>query len=88
LADDAQEIIANITAQTPTSGMLDRRDELGRAAGDGAVARTATVLVTCLDVTDTARVERILRERNEALEPPAASRASSSPTSPTSCAPR
>ncbi len=62
-----QEIIANITAQTPTSGMLDRRD--------GSVVQLATVplpdgnvLVTCLDVTDTARVERILRERNEALE--------------------
>jgi signal transduction histidine kinase len=62
-----QHIIANITAQTPTSGPLDRRD--------GSVVQLATVplpdgnvLVTCLDVTDTARVERILRERNEALE--------------------
>src|SRR4029077_1388805 len=62
-----QEIIANITAQTPTSGPLDRRD--------GSVLQLATVplpdgnvLVTCLDVTDTARVERALRERNEALE--------------------
>jgi hypothetical protein len=26
------------------------------------------VLLTCLDVTDTVRVERALRERNEALE--------------------
>ena len=26
------------------------------------------VLLTCLDVSDTARVERALRERNEALE--------------------
>jgi len=62
-----QQIIANITAQTPTSGPLDRRD--------GSVIQLATVplpdgnvLVTCLDVTDTARVERVLRERNEALE--------------------
>ena len=62
-----QHIIANITAQTPTSGPLDRRD--------GSVVQLATVplpdgnvLVTCLDVTDTARVERILRERNDALE--------------------
>ena len=62
-----QQIIANITAQTPTSGPLDRRD--------GSVIQLATVplpdgnvLVTCLDVTDTARVERILRERNDALE--------------------
>ena len=62
-----QQIIANITAQTPTSGPLDRRD--------GSVLQLATVplpdgnvLVTCLDVTDTARVERALRERNEALE--------------------
>ena len=62
-----QQIIANITAQEPTSGPLDRRD--------GSVVQLATVplpdgnvLVTCLDVTDTARVERILRERNDALE--------------------
>ncbi|HVH77804.1 MAG TPA: PAS-domain containing protein, partial [Stellaceae bacterium] len=62
-----QQIIANITAQEPTSGFLDRRD--------GSVLQLATVplpdgnvLVTCLDVSDTARVERVLRERNEALE--------------------
>ncbi|HYU12701.1 MAG TPA: ATP-binding protein, partial [Stellaceae bacterium] len=62
-----QHIIANITAQTPTSGPLDRRD--------GSVLQLATVplpdgnvLLTCLDVSDTARVERVLRERNEALE--------------------
>ena len=62
-----QQIIANITAATPTSGMLDRRD--------GSVLQLATVplpdgnvLVTCLDVSDTARVERMLRERNDALE--------------------
>src|ERR1700719_1269810 len=62
-----QHIIANITAQTPTSGPLDRLD--------GSVLQLATVplpdgnvLLTCLDVSDTARVERVLRERNEALE--------------------
>jgi signal transduction histidine kinase len=62
-----EEIIARITAQPPWSGGLDRRD--------GSALRLATVplpdgnvLLTCLDVTDTARVERALRERTEALE--------------------
>ena len=62
-----EEVIAKITAQTEASGSLDRRD--------GSVLQLATVplpdgnvLLTCLDVTDTARVERALRERNEALE--------------------
>ena len=61
------QVIAKVTAQTETSGALDRRD--------GSVLQLATVplpdgnvLLTCLDVTDTARVERALRERNEALE--------------------
>jgi signal transduction histidine kinase len=60
-------IIAEVTAQTHSSGPLDRRD--------GSVLQRATVLLpdgnvllTYLDVTDTARVERALRERNEALE--------------------
>ncbi len=60
-------IIARVTAQTPSSGQLDRQD--------GSVLQLATVplpdgnvLLTYLDVTDTARVERALRERNEALE--------------------
>ncbi|HEV2335255.1 MAG TPA: PAS-domain containing protein [Stellaceae bacterium] len=60
-------IIAEVTAQAPSSGPLDRRD--------GSVLQRATVLLpdgnvlsTYLDVTDTARVERALRERNEALE--------------------
>ncbi len=60
-------VIAGITAQTHWSGQLDRPD--------GSVLQMATVplpdgnlLQTCLDVTDTARVERALRERNEALE--------------------
>ncbi|MFI4947234.1 MAG: PAS-domain containing protein [Alphaproteobacteria bacterium] len=62
-----RQIIAEVTAQTPSSGPLDRRD--------GSVLQRATVLLpdgnvlsTYLDVTDTARVERALRERNEALE--------------------
>jgi signal transduction histidine kinase/PAS domain-containing protein len=60
-------IIAGITAQTHWTGQLDRPD--------GSVLQMATVplpdgnlLQTCLDVSDTARVERALRERNEALE--------------------
>jgi signal transduction histidine kinase len=61
-----EQIVAEVTGQTQASGLLDRRD--------GSVLEMATlplpdgnVLVTCLDVTDTARVERALRERNEAL---------------------
>ena len=61
------ELIGQITGQVAWNGPLDRRD--------GSVLQLATVplpdgnvLVTCLDVTDTARVERALRERNEALE--------------------
>ena len=61
------QIIAEVTAQTHLSGALDRRD--------GSVLQRAivplpdgNVLLTYLDVTDTARVERALRERNEALE--------------------
>jgi signal transduction histidine kinase len=62
-----EQIIAKVTASVLASGPLDRRD--------GSVLQLATVplpdgnvLLTCLDVTDTARVERALRERNEALE--------------------
>jgi len=61
------QVIARITAQAHWSGSLDRTD--------GTILQLATVplpdgnvLLTCLDVTDTARVERALRERNEALE--------------------
>ncbi len=61
------QLIGQITGQAAWNGPLDRRD--------GSVLQLATVplpdgnvLVTCLDVTDTARVERALRERNEALE--------------------
>ena len=61
------QIVARVTAQAHWSGRLDR--------SDGSVLQLATVplpdgdvLVTALDVTDTVRVERALRERNEALE--------------------
>ena len=62
-----EAFITRITDGAPTAGPLDRQD--------GSVLQLATmplpdgnVLLTCLDVTDTARVERALRERNEALE--------------------
>jgi PAS domain-containing protein len=62
-----QAVIDKITAQVPTSGILNRRD--------GSLLQAATVplpdgevLLTYLDVTDTARVEQALREKNEALE--------------------
>ena len=62
-----QGIIAEVTTHAPTSGPLHR--------SDGSMLQVATVplpdgnvLLTYLDVTDTARVERALRERNEALE--------------------
>jgi signal transduction histidine kinase/PAS domain-containing protein len=62
-----QGVIAKITARAPASGPVYRND--------GSMLQEATVplpdgdvLVTYLDVTDTARVERALRERNEALE--------------------
>ena len=62
-----ERIIARITAEAPWSGSIER--------SDGSTLRVATmplpdgnVLLTCLDVSDTARVERALRERNEALE--------------------
>jgi signal transduction histidine kinase len=61
------QVVGQITGRTHWSGPLDRRD--------GSTLRMATiplpdgnVLQTCLDITDTARVERALRERNEALE--------------------
>jgi signal transduction histidine kinase len=62
-----QRIISKVTAQAPASGPVYRTD--------GSMLQEATVplpdgnvLVTYLDVTDTARYERALRERNEALE--------------------
>ncbi|HEY3911866.1 MAG TPA: PAS-domain containing protein [Stellaceae bacterium] len=60
-------IVAKVTAQTSSSGPLYRRD--------GSMLQVASVplpdgevLLTYLDVSDTARVERALRQRNEALE--------------------
>jgi signal transduction histidine kinase len=62
-----EQIIARISAQTLARDLLDRQD--------GTVLQLATVplpdgnvLLSYQDVTDTARVERALRERNEALE--------------------
>ncbi len=62
-----RDFIAKITEAAPVSGRLERRD--------GSVLEVASmplpdgnVLLSSLDVTDTARVERALRERNEALE--------------------
>jgi signal transduction histidine kinase len=62
-----QAIIDRITAQVPTTGILNRRD--------GSLLQAATVplpdgevLLTYLDVSDTARVEQALREKNEALQ--------------------
>ena len=60
-------MISKVTAQAPASGPVYRTD--------GSMLQEATVplpdgnvLVTYLDVTDTARYERVLRERGEALE--------------------
>jgi signal transduction histidine kinase len=60
-------IIARVAEHTLSSGTLERQD--------GSTLRVATVplpdgnvLLSYLDVTDTTRVERALRERNEALE--------------------
>ena len=61
------EIVSEVIAPSLTSGLLYRRD--------GSTLQVASVplpdggvLLTYLDVSDTARVERALRERNEALE--------------------
>ena len=61
------DIIEKITSRAPSIGPLERPD--------GSSLQLATVplpdgnmLFTCFDVSDTARVERALRERNEALE--------------------
>ena len=60
-------IIARLTADTPSSTRLERRD--------GSVLQAVTVplpdgniLLSYLDATDSTRVENALRERNEALE--------------------
>ncbi|MGD9617000.1 MAG: ATP-binding protein [Alphaproteobacteria bacterium] len=62
-----ERMIARITAESAWSGSIER--------SDGSTLQVATislpdgnVLLTCLDVSDTTRVERALRERNEALE--------------------
>jgi signal transduction histidine kinase len=62
-----ERIITRVTAEAPWSGSIERTD--------GSTLQLATiplpdgnVLLTCLDVSDTARVERALRESNEALE--------------------
>ncbi|HEY4471108.1 MAG TPA: ATP-binding protein [Stellaceae bacterium] len=62
-----EKIISKVTAHELASGPVYRKD--------GSMLQEATVplpdgdvLVTYLDVTDTARYERVLRERNEALE--------------------
>ena len=62
-----QGIVAKVTAHAAASSLLHR--------GDGSILQVAmvplpdgNVLLTYLDVSDTARVERALRERNEALE--------------------
>jgi PAS domain S-box-containing protein len=66
-AEMKQEIIATVTAHAAANGRLSR--------SDGSIFQVATVplpdgnvLLTYLDVTDRVRVERALRERNEALE--------------------
>jgi signal transduction histidine kinase len=60
-------IIARVASQTLSSGTLERMD--------GSTLRVASVplpdgnvLLSYVDITDTTRVERALRERNEALE--------------------
>ena len=60
-------MVAQVTTQTLASGPLYRRD--------GSMLQVASVplpdgevLLTYVDVSDAARVERVLRERNEALE--------------------
>ena len=62
-----EEIVAQVTSQTLASGPLYRRD--------GSMLQVASVplpdgevLLTYLDVSDSARIEQALRERNEALE--------------------
>src|SRR5581483_317818 len=62
-----EAVIARVTGESQSDALIDR--------SDGSVLQLATVplpdgnlLLTCLDVTDSIRVERALRERNEALE--------------------
>ena len=62
-----QAVIDKITAQVPTSGVVSRRDGLLLQAATVPLP-DGEVLLTYLDVSDTARVEQALREKNEALE--------------------
>jgi signal transduction histidine kinase len=59
--------VARIIAQLPTSELLYRSDGSTLQAASVPLP-DGNVLLTYLDVTDTARVERALRDRNEALE--------------------
>jgi signal transduction histidine kinase len=66
-AEVKEEMVAQVTSQILASGPLYRRD--------GSMLQVASVplpdgevLLTYIDVSDAARVERVLRERNEALE--------------------
>jgi signal transduction histidine kinase len=66
-AETKQGMVAKVIAHAAASSLLHR--------SDGSILQVATVplpdgnvLLTYLDVSDTARVERALRERNEALE--------------------
>ena len=62
-----QRFIAQVTAHAAAGGPVYRND--GTMLQEAMVPLPdGNVLVTHLDVTDTARVERALRERNEALE--------------------
>ena len=62
-----ERIVTKVTAHVLASGPLYRTD--GSMLQEAAVPLPdGNVLMTYLDVTDTARVERALRERNEALE--------------------
>jgi hypothetical protein len=62
-----QKTIAKVTGHVLASCLLYRKD--GSMLQEAMVPLPdGNVLLSYLDVTDTARVERALRERNEALE--------------------
>ena len=62
-----ERIIARVTANAVSSGQLERRD--GSTLQLSSVPLPdGNVLLSYLDVTDSAQVQRALRERNEALE--------------------
>lgn len=61
-----EQVLALVNQRRPTEGRLERQD--GTILDATAVPLPdGAMLLTWLDVTDTARVERALRERNEAL---------------------